>query len=482
MKFFVRFYRADDPVMVWLVGIVALAIGIAGARPYAGSWNDGSRLAAVESLVDRHTLAIDDSVFCRPPQTLLASVHLPYTSERPDLLAGGTRDKLLIGGHYYSDKPAVISFFMAGVYQVGTWLGLPPAGLRPDVFCWVLTVGTAGLAYVLAALALHALARHLGLAAGIHCAWLASFALCTCALAYTRHVNNHIMLLAVLAFLCLHVARLAKETEAGGASRLRLVLLGTLAGAGYNLDLGAGPLLVATMLGLILYRCRRLSAGLIFLAAATPFVAAGLGINYAIGGVWKPMNMVPEYSVWPGSPFSEDTLTGFARHTPLKLTIYAVALLLGKHGFLVHNLPLLLAISAAAAVLRRVPAHRPELICTAGWCVATWLLYALLSNNYGGACCSIRWFVPFLAPGYYLLALLLREQPRYLPDFLTLSFWGAVLAILMWREGPWAPRMIPFLWPIVGAALASWSICRYRLRQVADEKTSSIPSRLPAAA
>src|SRR5439155_261535 len=224
----------------------------------------------------------------------------------------------------------------AGVYWVGNWLGLPPAAERPDVFCWVLTVGTAGLTYMLAVLSVHGLGRQLGLPAGIHCAWLASFALSTFTLAYTRHVNSHIMLL--------------------------------------------------------------------------------------------------EYSGWPGSPFSEDTLTGFARHTPFKLTVYALALLLGKHGFLSHNLPLLLAIPAAAVVLRRVRAHRPELICTVGWCVATWLLYAVLSNNYGGACCSIRWFVPFLAPGYYLLALFLRDQPRYLADFLRLGFWGAVLAVLMWRE------------------------------------------------
>ena len=38
---------------------------VLSARPYAGSWNDGSRLAAVESLVDYHTWAIDDSIFVR---------------------------------------------------------------------------------------------------------------------------------------------------------------------------------------------------------------------------------------------------------------------------------------------------------------------------------------------------------------------------------------------------------------------------------
>src|SRR5687767_12101081 len=41
----------------------ASLIALVSARPYAGGWNDGSRLATVESLVDRHTLAIDDSMF-----------------------------------------------------------------------------------------------------------------------------------------------------------------------------------------------------------------------------------------------------------------------------------------------------------------------------------------------------------------------------------------------------------------------------------
>ena len=63
------------------------------------------------------------------------------------------------------------------------------------------------------------------------------------------------------------------------------------------------------------------------------------------------------------------------------------------------------------------------------WCGGTWLLYAALSNNYSGPCCSIRWFVPFLAPAYYVLALLLKRFPEYRWDFYVLSGWGAVLGI-----------------------------------------------------
>src|SRR5438270_12895490 len=75
--------------------VVVIATGVAAlsTRPYAGSWNDGSRLAAVESLVDYHTWAIDDSIFA------------------------GTRVKMWIDGHFYSDKSPVPTLWLVIVYR-----------------------------------------------------------------------------------------------------------------------------------------------------------------------------------------------------------------------------------------------------------------------------------------------------------------------------------------------------------------------------
>jgi hypothetical protein len=62
-----------------------------------------------------------------------------------------------------------------------------------------------------------------------------------------------------------------------------------------------------------------------------------------------------------------------------------------------------------------------------------------------------------LASSYYVLALLLREYPRYRADFLLLSGWGLVLAALMAWQGTWMKHMVPFYWPIVAATLLSWA-------------------------
>ena len=52
---------------------------------------------------------------------------------------------------------------------------------------------------------------------------------------------------------------LRKRAARAGRRSFRLLLLGTLAGLGYNLDLGIGPVLLACGLLLVVYRCRRFS-------------------------------------------------------------------------------------------------------------------------------------------------------------------------------------------------------------------------------
>src|SRR5262249_13832376 len=78
--------------------------------------------------------------------------------------------------------------------------------------------------------------------------------------------------------------------------------------------------------------------------------------------------------------------------------------------------------------------------------------YAINSTNSSGQCCSIRWFLPLLAPGYFVLALILRERVSWRPAFYILSGWGAVLTTQMLGPGPWMQHMVPNFWQIQAAA------------------------------
>ncbi len=59
-------------------------------------------------------------------------------------------------------------------------------------------------------------------------------------------------------------------------------------------------------------------------------------------------------------------------------------MLFGERGFVLSNPTLLLALPAAAWAR----AAESETVCFGLWGVGVWLVYAALSNNYGGVCCD----------------------------------------------------------------------------------------------
>jgi hypothetical protein len=439
--------------LIGTVALAALAVAVLSARPWAESFNDGSRLALVESLVDYHTLAIDRSIFVRPPPLDAPRQQLPYPPEFEQLSIDGSLDRVRVHGHFYSDKPPTQSLLLAGVYQVLQWTAGIRARERADLFCYLLTLASSGLAYVVAVVWTYRLGRTLALPPAWSLALCASLGLATVALPYARHVNSHIVVLAAAVPLFERLAAFARDGRASAGS---LLLVGTLAGLGYALEQAAGLLLLGGVLLLLTWRWR-LRAVLLAGLGALPWVAVHHGLTYAVAGTLAPINSIPEYFDYPGSVFHAGNMTGRWHHANLlEFAVYAGGLLFSDRGFLESNMPLLLALPAVPFLLWREKGLRLEVLFAAGWCAGTWLIYAALSNNYAGCCCSIRWFVPLLAPGFFLLGLLLRDWPGWRADFLVLSAWGAVQSALFWWCGGTWCVMITGYWELQGAALLTW--------------------------
>lgn len=467
-----------DRLLGALVLTFCIGLALISALPYAGAWNDGSRLATVEAIVDHHTLAIDRSVFVKVPQA-----PRPYRDEDSDLTQRGTLDKLYINGHFYSDKSPVPAILMAAAYQtIQRATGLH-AALRPDRFCYLMTVASSGLAYVIGVWSIYRLGRLLELPRLWQMILTASFAAATVAPAYARHTNNHILLLGVAAALMLNLAYLAIDSRSGQVSLKRLLFIGSLAGFGYTIDLGAGPPLLVCLVGVVLYRCRTLSTLIPVVLAALPWLVLHHSVNYAVGGTMKPANAVAEYFNWPGCPFNAQNMTGNLNRNRGHFVVYGAGLLLGKRGFLLHNLPLLALVPGVWLLRRRRLAETPELAFALLWSGGTWLAYALTSSNYSGQCCSVRWFVPLLAPGYYSLAIALRECSNLRGTFLSLSAWGFCMAALMWWQGPWMKHLVPLYWPLVAAAILTCVLlARRRLAStVAPQASEQTPASARAA-
>lgn len=144
-----------DRMVTFSLLSVAGVLAFCGSTNYAGSWNDASRLATIESLVDRHTWVIDDSVFVKPETGLMNPFGIDAAKYK-----NGTQDKLLIDGHFYSDKSPVPALILAVPYQVWRWCGGPSAADRPDLFCWYMSLIAAGGAFVISVWGIHRLARH----------------------------------------------------------------------------------------------------------------------------------------------------------------------------------------------------------------------------------------------------------------------------------------------------------------------------------
>ncbi len=343
----------------WFILAGALVVALVSARPYAGGWNDGSRLATVESLVDHGTLAIDRSIFVQVPPRPRPDDPGPYPADDP-VLRHGTRDRLYIQGHFYSDKPPVPALLMAGLYQGLQWVTGLTARERPDLFCYLMTLCTSGLAYLVAIWSVLRLGRLVGLSPGVGLALAASLGLATVALTYIRHVNSHILLLGVTAPLLVGLVGLADDVRAGRLSWWRLIGIGSLAGLGYSIDLGAGPAILPATMVLIVYRVRAFKPIALCVLAALPWIVLHHVVNYAIGGTWRPANAVPAYLVAAGGGFTSQNMTGVWNHANVgKFLLYAASLLFGKRGFFGHNLPLFLTLPALVFLIRRRPQELP---------------------------------------------------------------------------------------------------------------------------
>ena len=139
---------------------VASLVVLLAARPYADGFNDGSRLATVESLGERGTFCIDDSLFVRP--SLHPERPNPYNPRIEGVRVVGTLDKVRIGGRFYSDKPPVPALLLGGVYRVALECGGASGHENIGGFCYWCTVLSSGLPFVVAVFAICRMARRLG--------------------------------------------------------------------------------------------------------------------------------------------------------------------------------------------------------------------------------------------------------------------------------------------------------------------------------
>jgi hypothetical protein len=174
------------PLVCGLIVVGLVAFAVRHVKPYAGSYHDGTRLAAIESVGLRGTLAIDGSPFAQPiaPEPSVVS----YPREIPTLRFG-TLDKYFVNGHFYSHHPPISLLFYGGVYRLWLQIGGPNPAQEPRRFTKWMTILHNIVPFALSLILLASSLRKLGIDSIKTCLVLIAFGGGTMVLSYTQFVN-----------------------------------------------------------------------------------------------------------------------------------------------------------------------------------------------------------------------------------------------------------------------------------------------------
>jgi hypothetical protein len=362
------------------------------------SWSESSRLATIQSLVERGTWRIDAS---------------PYGHE--------TGDKILLDGHYYSSKPPLFAAIGALLYAMmyyGWQTTLAFEGCPPGTFCvyYWLTVLMVGLPSALLASFLYRLLAQYGGKAGWAMTLTALFCFGTVIWPYSLVLNNHLPAAVALFFSFYLLVGL-------GPSRYRFLGAGLLVGLAVMFDLTSIFLALALFLMVILYHRDSL---LLFMGAAMIPAIPSFIFNYQItGGTLFPYFSTEGYH-YPGSTF--DTLGG--QHPPDNLLVYTFRNFVGDQGLLAYCPLLLFAGWGLIQTIRdryRPLSAKSVLILLGLMGHVAFILTR--THNFGGDAYGGRYFIPFIPILYFFTAFVIPTRFYKPKGGWLAALWGVTVLV-----------------------------------------------------
>lgn len=337
------------------------------------SWNDTSRVAAIESLVERGTWVIDAS---------------PWVNL--------TQDKILINDKFYSDKMPFFSLLGAGVYGVLYLFGgsLAPNCSEVARFCaysWLTLVLVSIPAAILVWLFFDYAAR-LNLPSWAAVAGTVALGAGTMIFPYALVLNHHVPAAAsVFASFYLLSCQLGKQTSSVPSLLRRaggIFASGLFAALAISFDVLSG--VIAATLFVIAFLRHRAQFHFFVLGVLIPLAATAL-LDYQVARTILPPYTVTDAYNYPGSAFPA-SIAG--NGTPDDYAAYAFRMFLGGKGLFAYNPLLLFAfVGAVGVALNLKHPLRIEGAITALGFIALCFYLATNTGNYGGTSYGERWFI-----------------------------------------------------------------------------------------
>jgi len=361
-----------------------------------------SRLATIESLVERKTFAIDRASY-------------------------ETIDKVLVDGHYYSHQPPLQAIAGAAVYYPLWLVGFRLEPGRMTAYPMV-TFAVNGLMTTVGLLFFGWALEWSEVSERWRPAVMASLACGTLLLPFGTTMNGHGFSAALIAMGLYFYVRGGRLFWAG-------LLFGLAAASDHALLVFFGVFGLGAVIRI------GKAAAEFFVAGALVLLPVGV-YYYAVGHSFAPLAVRPELfayqgSVWSPSGDIQHRLTGAAWNSWQFAATYGLSLLVGPHGFLIYNPASCLALYGMAVVIRRRMKYWIEAVGVAAASCMLIVYYAFASVNSSGSSYSVRWFIPFLPLWWFFGAPVVngwaRRAPWWVVALCTVSLFYALAGIL----NPW---------------------------------------------
>lgn len=386
-------------------------LSVATTRPRANAWNDSSRMATIQAIVEQHTLRIDDTVF------------------------SDTGDRLFIDGHYYSDKPPITSVLGAVAYAPLYSFGIE-LGRGWNLAYYLITLLTVKVFWLLGLIAFHgALGRcrlsekdrvWLTLALGVgslYFSWSSTF-------------NNHLLAAACLAIGFCALLRTTPES----ASRRDLFHAGLFLSLAAAFDPPTAVFFVGFAANLVASPGARRRNLPFFLLPLLLTAGVSMLLNVAVSGSVVPATTVTAHWDYPGSAWVKTggIPAGTAMNPVPVAARYAFTALFGRAGFLVYNPLLLVALFFLAREVWQRREFAREALVVGGGMLVLMAYYFFATSNFGGWSYSFRWFVPALPLLFFFLHPFFPEAGRGLRRGFAALCGVAVVVAAIGVVNPWS--------------------------------------------
>ena len=435
--------------------VVFMLIWALLTKVHTHSWQEESRMATVQALVEQGTFIIDHTEFNR------------------------TGDKVFINAHFYSDKTPLLSVAVAGAYSIlhnvfGLTLdpticvpaedaaacrAFTPTGARFTAFYWLTLIFIGGSASLLVVLFWRAmlqagasgiLATALAVALGL------ASPLAPYSIVFAGHVPAALCLFAGFYLLIMssgvEACPFPPQSSGGQASTpvkrqsgWRYFWAGMLISLAANIDLTLAIFIAAFGLWVMLTHWRQLLP--YALGAMLPF-ALSAAINYWAAGIIMPLYFDPKAYDFVGTVLNP-TVGGTNGFYSLEFGLrYAFDMLVGQRGLLSFTPMLIFGfVGIGVAIKQHQQRGLASTVLLGSLVFAAYLI--LRTDNFGGLAWGTRWFVPLVPLWWYFAydAYCALRKGR-LSTVGILLFWAAVLLSFLtaaqglhdaWREA----------WPII---------------------------------